>query len=30
MYEQMEDLMMYAHKKLGFKCEKAVSLFKIY
>lgn len=30
MYEQIEDLLMYANKKLGFKCAKATSLFKIY
>mgnify|MGYP003406158667 CR=1 FL=1 len=30
MYEQVEDLMHYANRKLGFKCGKAVSLFKLY
>lgn len=30
MYEQIEDLMAYAHRKLGFKCGKAVSLLKLY
>lgn len=30
MYEQIEDLMHYAAKKLGFKCTKADSLFKFY
>lgn len=30
MYEQVEDLMNYANRKLGFKCGKAVSLYKLY
>lgn len=30
MYEQIEDLMAYANKKLGFKCGKAISLLKVY
>lgn len=30
MYEQIEDLMNYANRKLGFKCGKAISLQKAY
>lgn len=30
MYEQVEDLMTYANRKLGFKCGRAVSLYKFY
>lgn len=30
MCEQIEDLMNYSNRKLGFKCGKAYSLFKFY